>query len=445
MKRYIYLTLLLFFLRTTIGVMAAPKRFTVMGFGDSITEGVYGGESYLYPLWERLFTAGYDFDFVGPKVSKSRIGDIPCCGYSGHTVEFLNSICDSVYRLYPADIVLIHAGHNHFAEERPVPGMISAYKEIFRKIWHINPQAHIVLAKVTLAGKLPKYSYISELNRQIDSLARQYPAEKLSLVDMSENDDWHKYTVADRVHPNEAGRERMANIWFHAIEQIVGPSGRAYHPEMLTYKKFGKGQGLRLHCFRPERSNHRALCYFFAGGFQYGSPLQFYREARHYSELGYTVFCAEYRTGYLYKTGRQEAFEDARDALRWIRQHARKMKIHPDSIAVAGASAGGTLTALLSECGIRPNLAILYYPVVRDFVEDIRPGMPPVLFMLGDKDPLTSTSQAERLRDIMLENGNKIEYHIMKGKGHPLFYYRRPLTGTYYEVLQLTDDFLSRW
>lgn len=45
----------------------------------------------------------------------------------------------------------------------------------------------------------------------------------------------------------------------------------------------------------------------------------------------------------------------------------------------------------------------------------------------------------------MLKNGNKIEYHIMKGKGHPLFYYRRPLTGTYYEVLQLTDDFLSRW
>ena len=39
--------------------------------------------------------------------------------YSGKNVEFLESKIDSLYRLYPADIVLLHAGHNHFAEEKP--------------------------------------------------------------------------------------------------------------------------------------------------------------------------------------------------------------------------------------------------------------------------------------------------------------------------------------
>ena len=36
-----------------------------MGVGDSITEGGDYFICYLFPLWEKLFTAGYTFDFIG--------------------------------------------------------------------------------------------------------------------------------------------------------------------------------------------------------------------------------------------------------------------------------------------------------------------------------------------------------------------------------------------
>ena len=118
--RQLYLFLLFFSLFsysvTLAGQEKKQERFTIMGLGDSITEGSDYFTCYLFPLWEKLFTAGYQFDFIGPRESKCRIGTLSHCGFSGKNVEFLESKIDSIYRLYPADIVLFHAGHNHFAE-----------------------------------------------------------------------------------------------------------------------------------------------------------------------------------------------------------------------------------------------------------------------------------------------------------------------------------------
>jgi hypothetical protein len=42
-----------------------------MGLGDSITEGADFFTCYLYPLWEKLFTAGYQFDFIIRKTTRT--------------------------------------------------------------------------------------------------------------------------------------------------------------------------------------------------------------------------------------------------------------------------------------------------------------------------------------------------------------------------------------
>ena len=96
----LYLYLILFFLLccsvTTTGQEKKQERFTLMGLGDSITEGADFFTCYLYPLWEKLFTAGYQFDFIGPRESKCRIGTLNHCGFSGKNVEFLESKIDSL-------------------------------------------------------------------------------------------------------------------------------------------------------------------------------------------------------------------------------------------------------------------------------------------------------------------------------------------------------------
>jgi acetyl esterase/lipase len=177
--------------------------------------------------------------------------------------------------------------------------------------------------------------------------------------------------------------------------------------------------------------------------------LQFYREAKYYSEKGLTVFCVDYRISSLYHSTPSNAFEDCADAMTFIRHHAKDYKIRPDSIALAGASAGGNMALCLAE-GVggkeaRPNLLITYYPTLEEPSRHIASDIPPVKFIIGDKDQFTPEDTAltfvEHLRDV----GSRVEFHLLKGYGHPIFHYRESLNSVFYYIRALTDDFLRRY
>ena len=445
-----------------------------MGFGDSITEGADYFTSYIFPLWEKLMSAGYEFDFIGPRETKCRIGTLKCGGYSGHTVEFLDSKVDSLYRLYPADIVLLHAGHNHSVEENPVPHMIASYRSIIEKIWKINPQAFVLLAKVIPSGKLPKYSYIPELNKQIERLVKEIHSDHLICVDQAAGFDWKTETVKDKVHPNAKGAEKMASVWFSSLQKVLKPAPNAFHPEIIKYKDLPGNDSLSIHLFRPAGNagdgKNPAIVYFFGGGWTNGTPLQFYRECAYFASKGYVAISADYRIRSLYHSSIFDSFEDAKDVIRFIRGHADELRIDADRIAVAGASAGGHLAASLGTIGTTdslkadylPNLMLLYYPVVDvrperfpallspDSAKAISPlyhvsrNTPPALFLLGTEDPIVPVGTAKAFQEKMLRKGVPCELDLFEGAGHPIFQYRKPLTKEYGEILDLSEGWLER-
>ena len=199
------------------------KRFTVLGLGDSITEGGDSFTCYLFPLWEKLFTAGYEFDFIGPNASKCRIGTLNCAGFGGKNAEYLAAHTDSIYRRYPADIVLIHSGHNHFDTEHPVAGIIAAQESMIKKIRAINPDVKIVVAQVILSGKLPKYSYLPELNKEIEKMVKRQKRDNVILVNQAKDFDWKKYTVADQVHPNALGGKKNGGSVVQRVKKTSCP------------------------------------------------------------------------------------------------------------------------------------------------------------------------------------------------------------------------------
>ena len=452
------------------------KRFTVMGLGDSITEGGSSFHSYLFPLWEKLYAAGYNFEFIGPNSARCRIGTISHSGFSGKNAEFLEAHIDSIYRQYPADIVLLHAGHNHFEHEDPVAGIISAQESIIRKIRAINPRVIILVAQVIPSGKLPKYAYIPELNREIAKMVKRLNSKNIVLIDQSNGFDWKKYTISDHVHPNPAGAEKMAGVWFEALSKVLGPTGQTYTPEIYNYKQLDSAD-LKLHVFKPghlKREDKRAaVVYFFGGGWAVGTPLQFYRECAYYASRGMIAVSAEYRISAVHHSTPFESLEDARDAIRWLREHASELNLDPDRIAAAGASAGGHLaaaTGIIREdpqekqrVSSKPNLLLLYYPVIDNSengygpeemkkryreispLQNIDSTASPALFILGTKDPLIPVQTAEEFKRKMEENGVTCELHLIEGAGHPIFYYRKPLTDEFYRIRKITDDFLEKY
>lgn len=198
---------------------------TILPLGDSITAGRI---SYRYPLIERLEKEGYRVRFVGSRVSRMnpnfpQVKQLHHEGYGGKDVQFLAERIQSVYPEHPADIVLLHAGHNQFADRQPIPGVIASTREIIETLRKTNPKVTILLAQVIPSGKLPKYSYIPELNQELAKLGAELdtPAQRVVVVNQEEGFDWRVDTRDDRVHPNEQGAKKMADRWYEALVLLL--------------------------------------------------------------------------------------------------------------------------------------------------------------------------------------------------------------------------------
>jgi lysophospholipase L1-like esterase len=197
------------------------REFSILGLGDSITEGGPAFFSYLFPLDSLLKQAGFQFEFIGPRRSVQNGDTLNHSGFSGKTAEFLAKHIDSIYTAFPADVVLLHAGHNHFSEEAPVAGIIKAQQFIIQSIKKKNPQALILVAGVITSGKLPKYDYIPALDKAIKAMVDSLHDATIIFIDQQQSWDWARYTIDDKVHPNRTGAGIIAMNWFNAIAALL--------------------------------------------------------------------------------------------------------------------------------------------------------------------------------------------------------------------------------
>lgn len=260
----------------------------------------------------------------------------------------------------------------------------------------------------------------------------------------------------------------VAALFLVAIPLCATPAD-SIAPQIYPYKVVN-GDTLKLHLFAPKsiqpKAKLPAIVYFFGGGWVNGTPLQFYRECAYFAAHGMIAITADYRVESRQHTTPFESFDDAKDVMRWIRAHADELHVDERKIAAAGASAGGQLAAALGTVGshsdYRPDLMILYYAVVdngptgfgpevmKQRYKEISPlhnisaETPPTLFLVGTKDPVVPVPVARKFKEELNARGIECELHLFQGAGHPIFYYRKPLTGTYYEVLRITSDFLRR-
>jgi lysophospholipase L1-like esterase len=189
---------------------------TILAFGDSITALPNSYRSVLVP---KLKEKGIEHTFIGPEedaISRH-------AGYGGASTNDLLKISKSIYDDYPADIVMIHSGHNSFSKDKPVPGIIRDTEAIIETFRGINPEVTILLAQVIPAGKLPKYAYIPELNRELEHLSKRLESKvsKVILVDQAGGFDWKTDTVEDKVHPSASGARKMAAQWMEALLPLL--------------------------------------------------------------------------------------------------------------------------------------------------------------------------------------------------------------------------------
>lgn len=112
---------------------------------------------------------------------------------------------------------------------------------------------------------------------------------------------------------------------------------------------------LKLYVFAPPDlaagESRPAIIFFFGGGWTIGSPQQFEAQCRHLADRGMVAITVDYRVRSRHGVMPAACIEDARSAVRWVRQHAMELSVDPGRIVVAGGSAGGHLAAATTLLG----------------------------------------------------------------------------------------------
>lgn len=262
--------------------------------------------------------------------------------------------------------------------------------------------------------------------------------------------------------------------WLYNTKQIHTDQ-KKYLParkpdKTIPYKEID-GVKLNLHIFNPE--NHKnsdktpAIIFFFGGSWITGTPRQFYPQCEYLSARGMVCISAEYRVENRHKTSPKECVKDAKSAIRWVRQNAEILGIHPKKLAAGGASAGGQIAAasgVLSgfeednedkSISSRPNALVLYNPVFdngpdgygyervkaywREFspIHNINSNAPQTVIFLGTNDHYIPVETAEKYQLLMEKNNVRCDLHLYEHQKHAFFNKAR-----FRETIMETEKFL---
>ena len=205
----------------------------------------------------------------------------------------------------------------------------------------------------------------------------------------------------------------------------------------------------------PERKDRPAVVFIHGGGFTGGDKAE-YRSSSVSADLaraGYVVVSCNYVLGAKSKEGVwPRNIADCREAVRWVRAHAKELGVNADKIAVAGGSAGGYLALMVglsddktgpggdpqAAVSAKVSAVIDMYGVVNFSKhgkgdvpgvgaaeqaaylpeQQCDPKDPPVLILHGDADTTVDLQQSKDLAAALTKAKLDHEFIVVKGAPH---------------------------
>jgi lysophospholipase L1-like esterase len=202
---------------------------TIMPVGDSITRGWWGStyaDGYRKPLYDKLMTAGYSFDFVGDMSD----GNFPDPNHEGHDGWRADQILTNIggwLVTYQPDVVLLHIGTNDITQGNQDANEVNGILNVIDGYENdSNEQVTVILALIinrTDSNQLSQAT--TAFNDDVNAMAlnRIAGGDDIIIVNM-ENALNYSTDMADAVHPNDLGYAKMADVWLVALNNILPPS-----------------------------------------------------------------------------------------------------------------------------------------------------------------------------------------------------------------------------
>lgn len=277
-----------------------------------------------------------------------------------------------------------------------------------------------------------------------------------------------------------------------------------YEPDVAYHRAGGKDLTLDIYApktniFAPPEAKTPTptIIYFHGGGWMKGNKGWGTVIAHPFIAKGWSVVTVGYRLGDVAPA--PAAVEDARCAVRWVIQNATKYGFDTDRLVLMGRSAGGHLAltagmlpvsagldyacpetaknaagpyrvdaalpeikvaAIVNWFGIPDVAQLIDGPSAKTYavawlgsqenrldiakkvspINYVRPGLPPILTIHGDKDSIVPYKQALKLHKKLDQAGVANHLYTIKGRGHLFDFTPEDVTAAYQEI----DEFLQQ-
>ncbi|MCJ1676619.1 ricin-type beta-trefoil lectin domain protein [Streptomyces sp. APSN-46.1] len=209
-----------------VGVTPASAASTtplrVMPLGDSITWGVGSstGNGYRGPLWDKLAGDGHPLDFVGTLRGGS-MSDPDNEGHSGYRIDQIAALADASLTRYRPNVVTLEIGTNDLNGSYQPATATARLKSLVNQITAAAPDATVLVASLVVSTSGSEEQYRAAYNQAIPQIVSEAQAagKHVAYVDMS---SLTTADLADTLHPNDTGYQKMADAFHRGIQAADG-------------------------------------------------------------------------------------------------------------------------------------------------------------------------------------------------------------------------------
>jgi len=251
-------------------ITEATSSLLILPIGNSITFDKRSNDprldgdkpGYRLPLFNHFNESGLNFNFIGseksgwnflpngyednagfPGIKDDELAFLLQTGVRNQPPDFLNdTITDGPYlETFLPDVVLLHIGTN--GNDLPNGTNASDVEDILNEVDRVeslfNKEIPVVVARII--DRVPMESYVTEFNDNVDSMVTDrvinpanpsYP-DNIFIVDMEDSANIiyaidSMGTIGngilgdmnDKLHPNDKGHAKMAQVWYDAISNL---------------------------------------------------------------------------------------------------------------------------------------------------------------------------------------------------------------------------------
>lgn len=213
---------------------AAAQPVTILPLGDSITNGFastnLGG--YREPLYRRLESIGWRPEFVGSQSS----GNFPEPAHEGHngvTIRQLNNIANNLDHTNRGRMTLVMVGTNdiwHGTGPNSPANAPQNLDRLLESIFRNDEETQVFVASIPPIWNGHIYEELAavrEYNAAIPGIVAGWAARGKSIHFVDVYNSMTINDLADGVHPNDSGYQKIADAFFNSITAVPEPGSAA--------------------------------------------------------------------------------------------------------------------------------------------------------------------------------------------------------------------------